>query len=130
MSIPTSLLSFFRTQWADRMTETCVVKRVDSEVFNTTTGSYVVAYDTTFSGECLVRPMGASDAQSGEHQAELRMYQVFLPYDETDFQPDDLIDVTSTSDSYLTGRQFVVRNVPGDTYNTVRKLVCEEVVDG
>lgn len=130
MSIPTSLAAFFRAQWADRFEDNCVVKRPDSETFNTTTGAYVVTYSTTYSGPCLIRPKAGSDVQSGEQQAEIRMYSVFVPYSEDDQLPDDLVDVSSTSDSFLDGLQLVVRNVSGDSYNHRRLLECEEVVNG
>lgn len=131
MSFATSMASFFRTQWADRFTDSCVVKRETGTTFDgTTTGTYSIDYTNQFSGNCLVRPKRATDEQAGEQQAEIRMYSVFIPYDETDPEPDDLVDITSTNDSFLNGKQFVVRNVAGDTYMHRRELVCEEVVNG
>ena len=54
---------------------------------------------------------------------------VLVPYDEADPLPGDLVDVTSTTDSRLNGNQLVVLAVGGDSYNTVRKLFCEEYQD-
>jgi hypothetical protein len=130
MSVASSMGPFFRTQWADRLVDSCVVKRQTDETFDATTGQYEFVYTTQYSGDCLVRPKAAGDEQSGEQQAEVRMYSVFVPYDETDPLPDDLVDITSTNDGFLNGKQFVVRNVAGDTYNHRRELVCEEVVNG
>lgn len=130
MTLPTDYATFFRNQWADRFVDSCVVKRETGTSFNDTTGEYTPTYTTQFSGNCLVRSKAASDTQSGERQAELRMYSVFVPYDETDPLPDDLVDITSTNDGFLNGKQFVVRNVAGDTYMHRRELVCEEVVNG
>jgi hypothetical protein len=130
MTLPTGFASFFRTEWAKRLVDTCVVKRETGTTFNSTTGVYTPTYTTQYSGSCLVRPKAASDEQSGERQAEIRMYSVFIEYDETDPLPDDLVDITSTNDSFLNGKQFVVRNVAGDTYMHRRELVCEEVVNG
>lgn len=129
MTVPTNYASFFRDQWASRFVDTCLVKRPTGKTLNATTGSYEVTYSTTYSGECLVRPKAATDAQSGERQAELRMYSVFVPYTTTGPLPDDLVDITSTNDSFLNGKQFVVRNIAGDTYNHRREIVCEEVVN-
>lgn len=129
MSIPTSLASFFRTQWASRLVDSCVVKRETSTVFSTTSGTYTPTYTTISSTACLVRPAAASDEQSGDRQAELKMYTVYVPYTVTGALPDDLVDITSTNDSFLNGKQFVVRNIEGDTYNHVRELQCEEVVN-
>lgn len=129
MSIANDLASFFQGEWSNRMVDSCVVKRETSSTFSTTAGTYSPTYSTISSTACLIRPAGADDVQSGERQAELRMYLVFIPYTVTGVLPDDLVDVTSTNDSFLNGKQFVVRNVPGDTYNHVRKLTCEEVVN-
>lgn len=130
MTTPTSYATFFRTWWESRLVDTCLVKRSASQVFVESTGTYQVTYSTAYSGPCLVRPSSASDAQSGEQQVELRFYNVILPHTATDVEPDDLVDITSTNDSYLSGLQMVVRNVAGDTYNHVRKVRCEEVVGG
>lgn len=130
MSVATDVAAFFRNQWADRFEDTCAVKRAGSETFNSTTGVYETTYSTTYSGPCLIRPSANDDAQAGEQQAEIRFYTVFVPYTTTNVVPDDLVDVTSAHDDYLNGLQFVVRNVAGDTYNHVRKLRCEEVVNG
>ena len=74
--------------------------------------------------------MSASEADFGQELAELRMYDVFIPYTEFDPLPGDLVDVTSATDSGLTGKQFTVRNIQFDTYVTRRHLVCEDIVNG
>lgn len=130
MTLPTDYQTFFRTQWATRFVDSCVVKRQTGTSFNETTGVETPTYTNQFSGSCLIRPKSAADVQSGQQQVELRTYSVFIPYDETDPLPDDLVDVTSTNDAFLNGKQFVVRNVSGDTYMHRRELVCEEVVGG
>lgn len=129
MSVATDHAAFFQAEWADRLVDSCVVKREASTSFSTTTGVYTPTYTTVTSSACLVRPAAAGAVQSGEHQTELRMYQVFIPYTVTGPLPDDLVDVTSTNDAFLNGKQFVVRNIAGDTYNHVRRLDCEEVVN-
>jgi hypothetical protein len=126
VSIATDLATLFRTLWADRFEDTCVVKAISGETLNTTTGSYVVTYSTTYSGACLVRPRDRTDAVAGEDQHELRWYNVYIPYTTTSASVGDLVDVTSTADSWLSGRQLVVRNIVGDTYNHRRLLECED----
>lgn len=130
MTTPTEYTGFFREWWESRFVDSCLVKRPSNQTFTESTGTYTVSYSTTYSGVCLVRPAGAGDEQSGEQQAEIRFYNVHVPYSVTTAQVDDLVDVTGTFDSYLTGKQFVVRNVSGDTYNHKRTLYCEEVVNG
>lgn len=125
---PIDLLPFFRTHWATRFTDTCVVKRFATNVLNATTGVYEPTYTNNYSGPCLVRPLTPADAQAGQELVATRGYAVFLPYTEDDQIPGDFVDVTSATDTFLTGKQFVVRNVNGDTYVTNRELQCEEVV--
>lgn len=129
MSIANDLATFFQDEWSNRMVDSCVVKRETSTSFSTTSGTYSPTYSTISSTACLIRPASAGDEQAGERQAELRMYSVYIPYTVTGVEPDDLVDVTSTNDGFINGKQFVVRNIPGDTYNHRRKLECEEVVN-
>lgn len=128
MSLATDTLEYFRGQWAERFTDSCVVKRVTGNVLNQTTGVYEPTFANNYSGPCLVRPLTPSDVQAGQELIATRGYSVFLPYTEDDQLPEDLIDVTSATDAFLTGKQFVVRNIEGDTYITRRELICEEVV--
>lgn len=129
LSIPTDLLPFFRNHWATRFTDSCVVKRtVDPSTFNDTTGQYEPTFTTNYSGGCLVRPQSPAEVAYGQEEVGTRGYNVYLPYNETDQLRGDLVDITSTTDGFLTGKSFVVTNVFGDTYNTRRVLVCEEVV--
>lgn len=130
MSIPTDTLAFFRTQWATRYTDSCVVKRFATNVLNQTTGVVEPTYTTIYSGPCLVRPASAGEAQAGQELVATHDFVVSLPYTETAELPKDLVDVTSSTDPYLTGRQFVVTNIPGDTYITDRKLECQDVTSG
>ena len=130
MSIPTSTLAFFRTQWALRYTDSCVVKRRTGTVLNQTTGVNEPTYTTNYSGPCLVRPLSAAAVNAGQELVATRGYTVFIPYTEDDQLPEDLVDITSATDTFLTGKTIVVTNVEGDTYVTTRRLDCEEVVSG
>lgn len=132
MSEATDTLAFFRTRWATRYTDTCVIKRhvVGPGVLNQSTGVYAPSYTTNYSGPCLIRPVQAGEQEAGQELLATHGYIVSIPYTENDQLPEDLVDVTSATDTYLTGRQFVVKNIPGDTYITDRKLVCEDVSSG
>jgi hypothetical protein len=126
VSIFTDTLGILQDRWAEELVDSCVLKELTGQSFNSTTGVYVDTYNTSYSGACLVRPARSSAVQAGQQQAEIRMYEVFVPYTVTDAEPDYLVDVTS-SDGYLTGRQLVVRNVRGDSYTAIRQLDCEDV---
>ena len=125
MSIFTNTLTVLRGRWAEEFTDTCLIKELTGQAFNSTTGVYVDSYSTSYSGPCAVRPAQATEAQAGQQQTEIRMYDVYVPYTTTALEPDLLVDVTS-SDGYLNGRQLVVRNIRGDSYNAVRQLECED----
>lgn len=126
MSVASSTIGFFRMQWERRFVDSCVVKRQTGETFDPDTGQATPTYATQYSGPCLVRPGSPSDTVAGEQQVELRTYTVLVPHHVTTPQVDDLVDVTSTRDGVLNGKTLVVRNVSSDTYNTVRRLVCED----
>lgn len=127
MSIATDTLAFFRTEWALRFTDSCVIKRQTGTTLNQTTGKYEPTYDTIYSGPCLVRPITASDVVIGQEQVGVLGYNTFLPYTEADEAKGDLVDVTSATDTRLTGKQFVVTSVDADTYITKRTLTCEDI---
>ena len=127
MSIPTDTLDFFRTQWAQRLVDTCTIKSVTGSSFNDTTGQTEPTYTSRYTGACLIRPGPPGAADYGDQLTETRRYTVFIPYDESAVSPGDLVDLTSTRDAHLNEtEQLVVRNIRADTYNTVRKLECEE----
>ena len=128
MSEATDALPFFRTRWATRMTDTCVVKRATGQTFSDVTGVYSPTYTTKYSGPCLVRPLVPGEVTAGEELIGTRGYSVFIPYTEDDQQRGDIIDVTSATDTFLTGKSLVITNIPGDTYITKRTLVCEVVI--
>lgn len=128
----TATLPLWRTRWATRMTDSCVVKRhvAGPGVLNQSTGVYAPSYTTNYTGPCLVRPLSPGEAVSGQELLSLHGYTVFIPYTEDDQLPEDLVDVTSATDTMLTGKQFVVKNIPLDTDVTVRRLICEDVSSG
>lgn len=119
-------ITFFRTQWVGRRLDTCVVNRRSLGALNTGTGVYAPSDTPQYSGTCLVRPQSPGSVEVGGEQVELRRYLVILPHDEADVAVDDIVTVTSTRDLQLNGKQLVVRNVRTDTYNTTRKLDCED----
>lgn len=126
MSVASSTIGFFRSQWAQRFVDSCVIKRQTGESFDADTGQTTSTYTNQYSGGCLWRPGIQLDDQFGEQQVELRFGTLYIPYDETDPEPDDLVDMTSTRDGVLDSKQLVVRNVSHDTYNTRRILYCED----
>lgn len=128
----TDTLAFFRTQWATRYTDSCVIKRhvAGPGVLNQTTGVYAPSYTTIYSGPCMVHRETPGATVAGQELVATHTYTLSIPYTEDDELPEDLVDVTSTTDTYLNGRQLVVKEIYGDSHITDRKLGCEDVSSG
>jgi len=129
MSVLQDHVPILQSYWAVEFTDTgtsVVVKRETGSSFNETTGQTEPTFTTQYSGAAVAmrEELGAEDY--GETQAEIRRYRVFIPYDEADPRPGDLVDITSTEDAYLNGRTVAVRNVVAQTFHVVRGLICEE----
>ena len=132
MTLPESFVPLFRNQWASRFsaaTNSAVIKRQSGSSFSDVTGQTTPTYSTQYSGAAIVRPSTPAYSEYGEERTTQLRFMVLVPYDEADPLPGDLVDVTSTTDSRLNGNQLVVLAVGGDSYNTVRKLFCEEYQD-
>lgn len=132
-SIPLGVQSLFRTQWATRLVDTCLIEEINdsTRVFNDTTGVYADNPTTIYSGACLVRPVSRPDVEQtfGQELVDIQGFKIFVPYDETGVKPDHRVTVTSTNDGRLNGMVLYVRLVNSDTYNHVRELSCEEHQD-
>lgn len=126
MSIASDTVAYFRTEWADRLVDSCVFAPRVLGGLDTTTGVHPTSGTPTYSGPCLVRPQSAASVVAGEELIEQRGYLVVLPWDAVGVGIDDIGTVTSTFDGVLNTKQVVVRNVRADTYNTARKLDCED----
>ena len=126
MSIASDALTFFRTEWADRLVDSCVVKEETGTSFNSGTGVYTPTYTTRYTGACLVRPASESDASYGQRLVVVFSHVVSIPWNQNTVTVNDLVDVTSTFDGKLNGKQFIVRGIPTDTYTTHRILLCQD----
>lgn len=126
MSVAADTLALFRAEWESRLVDSCVVKRETGASFNASTGVTTPTYTTQYNGACLIRPMGPAFADFGEREVAFRRYLLFVPYDTDDPAAGDLVDVTSTRDLNLNGKQLVIRNLRADTYNTARRYECED----
>lgn len=127
MSLASDSLQLFRGQWTSRLIDTCVVKTASGPpVFDPNTGQYTPAFTELYDGPCLVRPAAAGEATFGEARVATFEYTVFIPYTIEGIEPGHLVDVTSTHDPELDGRQLVVDNVSRDSYVTIRRLACTE----
>lgn len=113
-----------RSRWAAHMTDACTIEKATGDTINAF-GTRTVTWLTVYSGACLVFPMSPSDAEAGGIQAELRGYDLRLPYDTVNISSDDRVTITTSEDPYLVNRMLTVRNVAGDSFNGVRVVYCE-----
>jgi hypothetical protein len=127
VSVPTEVLPYFQGLWAERMVDSCVVKEpAGPGVFDPDTGLITPGYATIYDGACLIRPAAAGSATFGEERVATFEYTVFVPHTVEGIEPGQLVDVSSTHDPELDGRQLVIDNVSRDSYVTIRRLACTE----
>lgn len=131
MSVVADHVSFFRTEWEERINNsgtTCTVTRYDFDnpTFNDVTGEteYPTSNPLT-DAPCLVRPAQASEADFGEDRRQEVDYDLFLLVGTADLQEQDEVAFTSTvdpdlptvtvlrpfQDSYLTKRHYETKAV-------------------
>jgi hypothetical protein len=127
MSIASVHVAAFRTQWATRFVDTCVVSRESGSSFNETTLQTEPTYSTPYSGECLVRPASAREVDFGEARRQEGNYDLYLPHDAAELEEGDLVAVTSTLDP-LIPTLTVLRGFT-DSYLTRRHYECEAITD-
>ncbi len=127
MTIPSSTVATFRTQWTDRFIDTVTFVRVTGRgTMNTSTLLYTGDTESEiYSGVALVRPVKTTDEDSGQQQVTISEVDVFMPHDAGDFQPEDegTID-TTVHDTDLVGKTMRVTEVEYDTYLTRTRVRC------
>ena len=128
MTIPSSAVTTFRTQWASRFIDTVTfVRSTGRGTLNTTTGLYAGATTTEiYSGDALVRPVKTTDQTDfGQQETSSIELDVFMPHDAGDFQPEDLGTIDAvTFDSDLNGKTMRVIEVGYDSYQTRTRVRC------
>ncbi len=128
MTIPSSAIATFRTQWATRFIDTVTFTRTTGRgTLNTTTGLYSGAAESEiYSGDALIRPVKLTDQSDyGQQETSVVELDVFMPHDAGDFQPEDLGTIDSiTYDSDLNGKTMRVVEAEYDSYLTRTRVRC------
>lgn len=128
MTIPSSTVATFRTQWADRFIDTVTfVRSTGRGTLNTTTGLYSGATESEiYSGDALVRPVKTTDQSDyGQQETSIMEVDVFMPHDAGDFQPEDLGTIDAvTFDTDLNGKTMRVVEAEYDSYLTRTRVRC------
>jgi hypothetical protein len=117
-----------RREEASFSCEAVVTRRDGEGELDETTGIHSHGSDTIYEGACLVRPAlrDLRKVSFGGDQRTLHVYDVQFPAD-TELEVLDTITVTVSADASLVGRSLVVRDVQYDEWQTVRRVVAEEV---
>jgi hypothetical protein len=124
VSLASTTVDYFRTEWASRFVDTCSSTRVTGSSFNETTGqTEPTTEDILTDAPCLVRPATAREIDLGEARLQEVDYDLYLPYDTALLEAGDLVTVTSVLDASVP----VLRVLRGfaDSYLTRRHYECE-----
>ena len=127
MSVATGVVPYLRSQWATRFVDTCTVDRVTGTVFNDTTGQTEPTISEVYSGECVVRPAAAREADFGGARRQEGSYDLYLPYDSAELEEGDLVTVTAALDPLIP--VLTVARGFTDSYLTRRHYECEVITD-
>jgi hypothetical protein len=118
------------------LTDRCRVVRRVAGAFNDTTGAYGPATDTEFyNGPCRVEALSTGNrVVIGDEAVIDRSIRVFIPFAEVDPKPEDVVIVTTSEDSAMTGKELVVVEHAAASSPlsdmAVRWLVCERIEEG
>lgn len=131
----TGALPTLQAEAESMMTDSCVITRPGTPVFDDATGQYTTpAGDTVYSGKCRIRVRSLGflrdrQTETGEELATIWPYIVAIPVTAGDIKVNDLVTVTA-ADALLDGALLRVRIANAGTSTTARKLDCEQVADG
>ena len=112
------------------MSDRCTVTRTnDDDTFEAGTGIYTPATaDQVYVGPCRVLARAEDDriVLAADDRRSFRSTVVLLPFDVTDVETDDVVQVTVSEDARLQGRSLRVTGVEVATDATARTLYCED----
>jgi hypothetical protein len=115
------------------MTDQCTVGRPQGQPTVSGDGLTVTPAPalTRYAGRCRVVPFAdaARVREVAERPVTFRIYRVFLPWDATPVEVDDIVTITRSADPDLDGRALRVMDVPATSLEAERVLLCEEAVD-
>lgn len=133
VSIASDAVATFRTEWADRFIDACVIvdplNATDRGVMNPDTYQYdEQTAGAVYTGPCLIRPADLSDDATvfGQQAVTFTEGELYLPHDAAAVDLDQQVTITaSLTDTQLVGSVWIVRSIMRDSYNTRRKVTVE-----
>lgn len=127
MSVASEHVSVFRDEWADRLVDTCDIKRLAGRgAINATTLQYDAESitDVYLSRPCLIRPLtpGAPvTTDFGQQEVTVTDYVFFFAYDTVGLEVEDRLipqTVHADGDTELVGQVFRISSIEFDSYKT------------
>lgn len=143
--MPDPMLDGLRRETEARMESRCEISRVTGQTFDDGTGEYTQTIElrnpstgvfeqrqvgTDYDHRCLVRVDTTQDrvTEVGEELVTLRLYTALFEHGVTGVEVGDVVTVTSSPDTEMSGKALRVRDFPGDDWHVAREVLCEEQV--
>lgn len=127
MSIFRDTAVFLRTQFVDAMEDSATIRK-PGQGWNTSTNTYETSPAQTYTGACLLRPMGETDRDFAEELAQVSTHILIVPHDAGPLGPDEEITIDSIGGALnpqLVGAKLTIRGIRQDSYNARQRIYCE-----
>ena len=113
------------------MVDACAVDRPTGTATDPNTGAVIPTYTAVYAGPCRLQDSAtqSDSANAGEHEFTLLGHVVQLPVDSTIYRVGDRVTMTAaTLDPALVGCVLTVRSWKPKSHDTMRRLICMEVL--
>lgn len=110
--------------------DTVSVARITRGALNTTTGVYATTSATVYTGQARIKREMAQDQVAGDGERQVARVVMVLPYSAAgagDLRPGDVVTITASQDSSLTGQTCVVVGPEHGTTTTAHRYTIEDV---
>lgn len=123
-------LASMRATLDETLVDTCTITEAGSTAFNAGSGTYTdTPGSEVYSGACRVHLTQAKrEADVGEGQMTLRLFDVALPWDTTGIKIDHVVTIDTSSDPALIDATFRVVDIHARSDVLYRRIVCQQEV--
>lgn len=112
------------------MVDTCLIRRIASEITDPASGTITPTYVTIYTGKCRIQQkeaQGREETNVGQAYLIMLVLELQLPMSVTGLQVDDQVTITaSVHDPDLVDRVFTVRDLMHKTHSTARRVSIQE----
>lgn len=110
--------------------DTVSVARITRGALNTSTGVYATSSASIYTGQARIKREMASDQIAGDGERQVARVVLVLPYSATGadaLRAGDVVTITASQDSALTGQTCVVVGPEHGTTTTAHRYLIEDV---